>query len=312
MGFYFESKTRLAMKLGYIGLGKMGYNMAERLLERGYQLVVFNRSEGPVKKISKQGAQPAASLQSLAMTLAPPRLVWLMVPYQAVDEIINGLLPSLQKGDTIIDGGNSPYKDSIRRARELEQQGIDFLDAGVSGGPTGARNGACIMVGGRKDVFQKLEKLFQDLSVQHGCGYMGKAGAGHFVKMVHNGIEYGMMQAIAEGFAIMKAAPFDLDLIAVADLYDHKSVIESRLVEWLKNAFERHGKELSEISGSVAQGGEGMWTVEAAKEVGVPVPIIKGALDFRLASQNSPSYTGKIVSALRHQFGGHEVKESKR
>ncbi len=299
------------MKLGYIGLGKMGYNMAERLLEKGHQLVVFNRSEDPVKRISKQGAQPAASLQALVTALEPPRLIWLMVPYQAVEEIADGLVPFLQKNDTMIDGGNSPFKESMRRARELEQQGIDFLDAGVSGGPAGARNGACIMVGGRKEIFRKHEKLFQDLSVEQGYGYMGRSGAGHFVKMVHNGIEYGMMQALAEGFAVMKASSFDLDLTAVADLYNHKSVIESRLVGWLKNAFEQHGKYLSDISGSVAQSGEGMWTVEAAKEFGVPVPIIKGALDFRLGSQSNPSYTGKIVSALRNQFGGHEVKESK-
>ncbi len=296
------------MKLGYIGLGKMGYNMAERLLEKGHQLVVFNRSEDPVKRISKQGAQPAASLQALVTALEPPRLIWLMVPYQAVEEIINGLVPVLQKGDTVIDGGNSPYKESMRRARELEQRGIDFLDAGVSGGPAGARNGACIMVGGKKEIFKKHEKLFQDLSVEKGYGYMGKSGAGHFVKMVHNGIEYGMMQALAEGFAVMKSSSFDLDLTAVADLYNHKSVIESRLVGWLKNAFEQYGRDLSEIAGSVAQSGEGMWTVEAAKEFGVPVPIIEGALDFRVESQSTPSYTGKIVSALRHQFGGHKVK----
>jgi 6-phosphogluconate dehydrogenase len=299
------------MKLGYIGLGKMGYNMAELLLEKGHQLVVFNRSEDPVKKISKQGARPAASLQSLVTALAPPRLIWLMVPYQAVEEIVNGLVPFLQKDDTVIDGGNSPYKESMRRAHELEHKGIHFLDAGVSGGPAGARNGACIMVGGKKEIFRKYENLFQDLSVEQGYGYMGKTGAGHFVKMVHNGIEYGMMQAIAEGFAVMKASPFDLDLTGVADLYNHKSVIESRLVEWLKNAFERYGKDLSEISGSVAESGEGQWTVEAANEFGIPVPVIKEAHDFRLESQGNPSYTGKIVSALRHQFGGHEVKGKK-
>jgi 6-phosphogluconate dehydrogenase len=299
------------MKLGYIGLGKMGYNMAERLLEKGYQLVVFNRSEDPVKRITKQGAQPAASLQSLVAALAPPRLIWLMVPYQAVEEIIKTLVPFLQKNDTVIDGGNSPYKESMRRASELEQRGIDFIDAGVSGGPAGARNGACIMVGGRKETFQKHEKLFQDLSVEKGYGYMGKAGAGHFVKMVHNGIEYGMMQALAEGFAVMKASSFDLDLTGVADLYNHKSVIESRLVGWLKNAYEQHGKDLKEISGSVAESGEGLWTVEAAKEFGIPVPVIKEAHDFRLESQRTPSYTGKIVSSLRNQFGGHEVREKK-
>ena len=299
------------MELGYIGLGKMGYNMAERLLEQGWRVVAYNKSEGPVRKIAEEGAQPTFTLQSLVSLLAPPRLIWIMVPYQAVDPVLEGLLPLLQKGDTVIDGGNSPYKESMRRASELEKKGIDFLDAGVSGGPSGARKGACIMVGGRKEVFEKHEKLFRDLAVENGYGYMGKAGAGHFVKMVHNGIEYGMMQALAEGFAVLKASPFNLNLAKIADLYDHRSVIESRLVGWLKSAFEQYGERLEEVSGSAAQSGEGMWTVEAARELGIPVPILKGALDFRLQSQAGPSYTGKIISALRNQFGGHEVKASK-
>jgi 6-phosphogluconate dehydrogenase len=299
------------MKLGYIGLGKMGYNMVELLLDGKYEVVVYNRSMEPVRKIAQRGAQPADSIRALVAAVAPPRLVWIMVPHQAVDQILAALAPHLAKGDTVIDGGNSPYKESMRRASDLEKKGIDFLDAGVSGGPSGARNGACIMVGGRKEIFEKHEKLFRDLSVEHGYGYMGKAGAGHFVKMVHNGIEYGMMQALAEGFAVLKASPFNLNLAKIADLYDHRSVIESRLVGWLKKAFEQHGEALDEISGSAAQSGEGMWTVEAAGELGIPVPIIKGALDFRLQSQKTTSYTGKIISALRNQFGGHEVKASK-
>ena len=213
----------------------------------------------------------------------------------------------LDKGDTIIDGGNSPYKDSIRRAKELDGKGIDFLDAGVSGGPSGARNGACIMVGGKRVVYRKFKNLFRDLSARKGYAYVGKSGAGHFVKMVHNGIEYGMMQAIAEGFAVMKVSPFDLNLLKIADLYNHQSVIESRLVGWLKTAFKQYGEDLEYISGSVAQTGEGSWTVEAAKELGIPAPIIEGALNFRIQSQTNPTYTGKIVSALRNQFGGHEV-----
>ena len=188
---------------------------------------------------------------------------------------------------------------------------MTFLDAGVSGGPAGARNGACIMVGGRKEVFQKFEALFRDLSVPGGYGYMGKTGAGHFVKMVHNGIEYGMMQALAEGFAIMKASDFGLELTRITDVYNHKSVIESRLVGWLQSAFQQYGEDLADISGSAAQSGEGMWTVEAGKELGVPTPVIQGALEFRIQSQNNPSYTGKLISAMRNQFGGHEVKEKK-
>lgn len=297
------------MKLGYIGLGKMGYNMVELLLDRKYEVVAYNRSEDPVRKIAQRGARPAGSLKELVAALAQPRLVWIMVPHQAVDAVIAELTPLLAKGDTVIDGGNSPYKDSIRRAKELEAKGIDFLDAGVSGGPAGARTGACIMVGGRKEVFQKFEPLFRDLSVPDGYGYMGRSGAGHFVKMVHNGIEYGMMQALAEGFAVMKASDFGLDLARITDVYNHKSVIESRLVGWLQAAFEQYGEELKGISGSAAQSGEGMWTVEAGKELGVPTPVIQGALDFRLQSQSKPSYAGRLISAMRNQFGGHAVQE---
>jgi 6-phosphogluconate dehydrogenase len=297
------------MKLGYIGLGKMGYNMAELLLEKKYQLVVYNRRPEPSQEIAKRGAQQAESVRALVAALPVPRLVWIMVPHQAVDDVLKELLRGLVKGDTVIDGGNSPYKETMRRARELEAQGIDFLDAGTSGGPAGARTGACIMIGGRKEVYRKFESLFKDLSAEKGYGYMGASGAGHFVKMVHNGIEYGMMQALAEGFAIMKESPFKLDLTMIADLYNRRSVIESRLVGWLKNAYEQYGKDLEGISGSAAESGEGMWTVEAAKDSGIPAPIIKAALDFRLESQTKPSYTGKIVSALRNQFGGHEAKE---
>jgi 6-phosphogluconate dehydrogenase len=297
------------MKLGYIGLGKMGYNMVELLLDKKYEVVVYNRSEGPVRKIAQQGAHAAGSYEQLVSALVPPRLIWIMVSYQAVDPVLKELVPLLTKGDTVIDGGNSPYKESIRRSKELEARGIDFLDAGVSGGPAGARNGACIMVGGRKEVFQKFEALFRDLSVPDGFGYMGKSGAGHFVKMVHNGIEYGMMQSLAEGFAVMKASDFELNLAKITDVYNHKSVIQSRLVGWLQSAFVQYGEDLKDISGSVSQSGEGMWTVEAGKELGVPTPVIQGAIEFRIQSQSDPSYTGKLVSAMRNQFGGHDVKE---
>lgn len=297
------------MELGYVGLGKMGYNMVQRLLEKGHRVVVYNRNPEPAQKIAQEGARPAESFPALVAGLRPPRLVWLMVPYQAVDEVLQGMAPHFQRGDTVIDGGNSPYKESMRRSRMLEEKGIDFLDAGVSGGPGGARSGACIMVGGKQEVFRKFESLFRDLSAESGYAYLGGSGAGHFVKMAHNGIEYGMMQALAEGFAVMKASGLNLDLARTADLYNHRSVIESRLVGWLRSAFEQHGENLDGISGAVAQSGEGLWTVEAARELGVPAPVIEAALDFRTRSQSNPSYTGKIVSALRNQFGRHEVKE---
>jgi len=299
------------MKLGYVGLGKMGFNMVERLLEKGHDVVAFDRNADAVQEVKNKGGRPADTLASLVAALPPSRLVWLMVPHQAVDIVLKELAPLLARGDVVVDGGNSPYKETIRRARELEARGIDFLDAGVSGGPAGARNGACIMAGGRKEAYQKCEALFSDLAVPGGLGYMGRSGAGHFVKMVHNGIEYGMMQALAEGFAVMKASDFRLDLTKIADVYNHRSVIESRLVGWLESAFLQYGEDLAEISGSTAQSGEGLWTVEAGKELGVPTPIIGAALDFRTRSQEHPSYTGKVLSAMRNQFGGHEVKVKK-
>ncbi len=286
--------------------------MVERLLEKGHQVVAFDRNRDVVHAITMKGAQPSGSIAEVARSLVAPRLVWIMVPYEAVDAVLTELTPLLGKKDVVIDGGNSPYKESMRRASELEERGIDFLDAGVSGGPSGARNGACVMIGGSKEVFEHYEILFRDISVAGGYGFMGRSGAGHFVKMVHNGIEYGMMQALAEGFAVMKASGFELDLAGIADLYNHRSVIESRLVGWLKNAYDQYGRDLSSISGSAAQSGEGMWTVDAARELSIPVPIIKGALDYRLQSQKDPSYTGRIISALRNQFGGHEAKEHKR
>jgi 6-phosphogluconate dehydrogenase len=298
------------MDIGYIGLGKMGFNMVQRLLEKKHRVVAFDRNRDAVAEIAAQGAIPADSIKNLVALLKPPRLVWVMVPYRAVDAVLADIAPFIAAGDTVIDGGNSPYKESIRRAAELEKKGINFLDAGTSGGPGGARTGACIMVGGIKEVFRKYELLFRDLSVENGYAHLGSAGAGHFVKMVHNGIEYGMMQALAEGVAVLNASPFGLDMVRVADLFNHQSVIESRLVGWLKTAFEQYGAELKGISGSAAQSGEGLWTVNAAQELGIPVPIIKGALDFRLQSQNNPSYTGQVVSALRNQFGGHEVQEA--
>ena len=234
-----------------------------------------------------------------------------MVPSgKPVDEILfggAGIVSGLSPGDIVIDGGNSYYEDSIAKEKKLKKMGIYFLDAGVSGGPSGAREGASIMVGGEKEMYEKIEYLFQDLAVPNGYGYMGKSGAGHFVKMVHNGIEYGMMQSIAEGFALMKKSDFNLNLWKVADVYNHGSVITSRLIGWLKDAYEKFGKDLEGVSGSVSHTGEGEWTVHTAEKLGVSTPVIKEAFTFRIASQKNPSYAGKILSALRNVFGGHAV-----
>ncbi len=299
------------MKIGYIGLGKMGKNMVFRLLEKGWEVVAYNRSEPAIKEVQQKGAQGAYSLNELIKKLDAPRLIWLMVPHQAVDDVLDSLIPLLCQGDVVIDGGNSNFNETLKRAEKLKEKGIKFMDAGVSGGPSGARNGACTMVGGPKELFEKYEKLFCDISAPGAYGYMGRSGAGHFVKMVHNGIEYGMMQAIGEGFEVLKKSEFDLNLLEVAKIYNNRSVIESRLTGWLKKAYEEYGQELSGISGSVSASGEGLWTVQTAKKLGVPVPVIERALKFREESQKNPSYTGKVVSALRNQFGGHDVSEKK-
>jgi len=297
------------MKLGYIGLGKMGQKMVERLLERQHEIVVFDKDEQVMQQIAWKGAQKAQSQWNLVELLHErPRVIWLMVPHQAVDSVLEDIIPLLHDNDVVIDGGNSFYKDSQRRAADLAKRSIHFLDAGISGGPQGAVEGACVMVGGNRGIYKAHESLFHDIATDDGYGYMGEAGAGHFVKMVHNGIEYGMMQAIAEGFEIMKKSPYDLDIKKIADLYNHRSVVESRLVGWLKDAYAAYGEDLAEISGSVAQSGEGEWTVKTAKELGVPVPGIESAVEFRKQSQNKPSYTGKVLSAMRNQFGGHSVK----
>ncbi len=298
------------MQLGYYGLGKMGANMVQLLVEKGHDVIASNRSKEPIDAIAQHGATPAYSIAEMVEKVAAPRTIWLMVPPVAVDSVLEELLPLLAEGDTVVDGGNTPFKETMRRAQEITQKGIRFVDAGVSGGPGGARNGACVMVGGQKEDFEKLEPLFTDMSAPEGYGYMGTHGAGHFVKMVHNGIEYGMMQALAEGFHIMKESDFGLDLEEVARVYNHQSVITSRLVGWLQDGFKEYGTDLEKVSGSIDQLGEGKWTAETAKEMGIPAPIIQGSVDFRTQSKDNPSYTGKIVSVLRGMFGGHPIDGS--
>ena len=297
------------MKIGYIGLGKMGYNMVERLLEKGYEVVVFDQHAETVSEISKKGASGVATIANLVEALPSPRVVWLMVPHEAVDGVIHDLQELLSPEDTLIDGGNSLYTESIRHSQDFFSKKIHFLDAGISGGPKGARNGACVMVGGERAVYDSLVHLFTDIAANDAVMYTGSAGSGHFVKMVHNGVEYGMMQAIGEGFTVLKNAPFPLDLTQIATLYNKGSVIESRLIGWLHDALVTYGNDLEKISGSVNQSGEGEWAVKTAEKLHINVPIIKDSVVFRSASQLNPSFTGKIVSAIRGEFGGHSVEE---
>ncbi|PIT92214.1 MAG: 6-phosphogluconate dehydrogenase (decarboxylating) [Candidatus Harrisonbacteria bacterium CG10_big_fil_rev_8_21_14_0_10_42_17] len=296
------------MKLGYIGLGKMGLNMVLRLHEQGHEVVAYDASEEAWRHAEEQGVQVVSSLTKFIQALEPPRVVWIMIPHHCVDQLLFDLLPGMSGGDVLIDGGNSNYKDSMRRADEITQKGIRFMDVGVSGGPEGARNGVCLMIGGEKNDFEALRDLFVAIAAPEALGYMGTSGAGHFVKMVHNGIEYGMMQSIAEGFSLMKASDFNLNLTEVARVYNNQSVIASRLIGWLQKGFEHYGEELETISGSASASGEGEWTVKAAHELGISDIVIHESLKARTASQKKPSYQGKLVSVLRTMFGGHEVK----
>lgn len=297
------------MKIGYIGLGKMGMGMVKLLLEKGHQVVATDPNEVARKEAEAAGAQTIVNLDEFNDRLSGEKFIWIMVPHNIVDTVLADLGEILKPGDVVMDGGNSNYKETIRRGAVLKEKNIIFMDVGVSGGPSGARNGACMMIGGARAKFDKYEMLFKDLSVEGGYAYMGDAGAGHYVKMIHNGIEYGMMQAIGEGFEILKESSFNLDLTEVAKIYNQGSVIESRLVGWLEDAYRQEGVGLDAISGEVSHSGEGQWTVEEAKAKAIPIPVIEASLQFRIASKNNPSYTGQVVSALRNQFGGHSVKK---
>ncbi len=299
------------MTLGYIGLGKMGYPMVLNLLEHGHTVVAYNRSREPLDQVKAAGAVSTYSYDEFFKRLPSPRTIWIMVPHEAVEAVLTELVPRLSSGDTVIDGGNSPYRQSQERYARFMVQGISFLDVGISGGVYGARHGTCIMVGGDRAAYERCEALFESLSANGGYGYMGASGAGHFVKMIHNAIEYGMMEAIAEGFDVLNTAPFPLNLPHIAELYNHNSVISSRLMGWLADAYKKHGADLSAISGTVAATGEGEWTIQYAKEKGVPVPSMELALAVRRESEQNPRYAGKILSALRNEFGGHEVLQKK-
>ncbi|MBI4138807.1 glucose-6-phosphate dehydrogenase [Candidatus Uhrbacteria bacterium] len=302
---------RIAKELAILGLGKMGGNMARRMVEQGWRVVGWNRTHDVAVALSNEGIEPAESFAEIAAKLPSPRVIWLMLPAgDVVDETLfgpDGIVQHLSPGDIVIDGGNSYFKDAPRRAKLLDEKGIRFMDCGTSGGPGGARRGACLMVGGTRTDFERFEHLYRDFAREDGVQFFDGHGAGHFVKMIHNGIEYGMMQAIAEGFEILKRSDYSLDLSRVADIYSHGSVIESRLVEWLAGAFRLHGQGLDGVTSTVAHTGEGAWTVETAAAMGIETKIIEGALEFRKQSAEHPSYAGKVLSALREQFGGHKA-----
>jgi len=297
------------MKIGYIGLGKMGMGMVKLLLEKGHEVVATDPNDDARKEAEAAGAQIVENLSELADNLPDEKFIWIMVPHNIVDNVLDELGTFLNPGDVVMDGGNSNFKETVRRGAELKQKGLVFMDVGTSGGPAGARNGACMMIGGAREKFDQYETLFRDLSIENGYAYMGETGAGHYVKMVHNGIEYGMMQAIGEGFDILKNSEFNLDLAEVSRIYNNGSVIDSRLIGWLQNAYKEEGVELSAISGEVSHSGEGLWTVEEAKARNIAAPVIEASFQFRLESTGNPSYTGQVVSALRNQFGGHSVKK---
>lgn len=286
----------------------MGYNLALNLKRNGIDLTAYDINGSAVAQISKEGIKAVGSISELIESLPPQRIIWMMVPAgQVVDVVLNNVKELLSPGDIIIDGGNSFYKDSVRRAKSLDKEGVHFLDCGTSGGIMGALNGVCAMVGGRKEAFDSCEPLFKLITVPNGYLYCGESGSGHFVKMVHNGVEYGMMQAIAEGFEVLHKKYPEMDLASVSKVWNHGSVIRSWLMELAQNALEKD-KNLESIKGVMNSSGEGKWTVETALELGVPTPVITLSLLARYRSQQDDTFSGKIVAALRNEFGGHATE----
>jgi 6-phosphogluconate dehydrogenase len=287
------------MKLGMVGLGRMGGNMTERLQEHGHDVATYDRS----------GSSTAATLGELVGQLEAPRAVWLMIPAGApTEETFEALLALCEPGDVIVDGGNSNFRDSQRRAGEAAERAIHFLDAGVSGGIWGREVGYCLMVGGDDEAVARLEPVFRALAPDDGYAHVGPSGSGHFVKMVHNGIEYGLMQAYAEGFEIMRRSEFGLDLSEVAGIWRYGSVVRSWLLELLHAAFEKEGDHLEGIAPFVEDSGEGRWTIAEAIAEDVPAPVISAALFARFSSRQDESFAAKVNAALRNQFGGHAIR----
>ncbi len=301
------------MEIAMIGLGRMGMNMAKRLLMAGHRVYAYNRTREKVELIASEGAEPLWDLGEIAEKMEAPRCVWMMLPAGGViDSYLENLSGILAPGDTVVDVGNSFYKDSLRRAAFLKEKGINFMDAGVSGGIWGLKEGYCIMAGAEPEVFKMVEPVLRDLAPREGYLHCGPAGAGHFVKMVHNGIEYGMMQAYAEGFDMLQASSFSdfLDLEKIAHLWNQGSVVRSWLLELLELAFKKEPR-LSSISPYVEDSGEGRWIVQQAVESGVAVPVIAISLFDRFQSHEENSFRDRVLAALRQEFGGHAVRRQK-
>ncbi len=296
------------MRIGFIGLGRMGANMVRRLVRDGHQVVAYNRTAEKTREIMTEGAEGAFSLQELVSKLEAPRVIWVMVPAgDATEAMIDDLMPLLSAGDTIVDGGNTNFHDDVRRHAKVAQSGLRYVDAGVSGGIWGLQVGYCMMVGGDPEAVKPLEPIFLTLAPTDGYAHVGGPGAGHYVKMVHNGIEYGLMQAYAEGFEIMHASDYKLDLAQIAGIWRYGSVVRSWLLELLTDALGKDA-EFSTIQGWVADSGEGRWTVQEAIDHDVPAPVITVSLQTRFRSRQDESYGAKLLAALRNEFGGHAVK----
>lgn len=297
------------MHIGLIGLGKMGMNLGRNLMDHGYRITAFDVNPKAVEELRKEGAQGASTLKELADSLPQPRIALILVPHQVVDGVLEELGSLFARGDIVIEAGNSHYKETIRRYERMKEAGISFVDAGTSGGMEGARNGACYMVGGDADAWEIVEPIFRDTSVPNGYLYAGKPGSGHFLKMVHNGIEYGMMAAIGEGFEVLEKSGFDFDYEKVARVWNNGSVIRSWLMELSERAFAKDA-DLDELRGVMNSSGEGKWTVETALDLQAAIPVIAMSLMMRYRSLESDTFTGKVVAALRNEFGGHAVVRS--
>jgi 6-phosphogluconate dehydrogenase len=293
------------MKIGFVGLGKMGANMTRNLLDKGVGVVAYDRNETKVKDVASAGALGSSSLEELISLLKSPRIIWLMVPAgPVVDEVIRSIMPGLEPGDIVIDGGNSYYKDSVQRANLLKESGIRFIDVGTSGGIEGARHGASLTIGGERAVFEGLVPLFQALAAPNGFSYVGTHGTGHFAKMVHNGVEYAVLEAYGEGFELLANAPFEVDTPATLRAWVNGSVIRSWMLELAQKALQSD-PELEKALPSIGGGETGEWTVATAIEQKVPIPAIHVALDMRYRSRQADSRAARLISALRHAFGGH-------
>lgn len=298
------------MQIGVVGLGKMGYNLALNLHRNFFQVMAYDINADARTRIATEGIISHNSLKEMSGAFTDTKVIWLMVPSGViVDDTIALLIGELKKGDIIIDGGNSHYKDSVRRYKALEEKGIEFLDCGTSGGMSGALNGVCAMVGGKKEVFDYCEGIFKAISVTDGYLYCGESGSGHFIKMIHNGIEYGMMQSIAEGFELMHHSEYQFDNEAVAKLWNNGSVIRGWLMELSEKAFSKDA-QLSSIRGIMHSSGEGKWMLETALEKGIATPVVALSLLMRYRSQQDDTFSGKLVAALRNEFGGHAVEKT--